>query len=934
MMLKMTENRMAIISFRWSICAVLALWMAAASAPVKAAPSTAPAANLSAINGVYNGTYVGDQGPIKFKLSLIQKVNGTIDGTSTFYLPDGSATKEYTCGVSGGFTAANRTFQLLPVKWDIPPTDRVVMAGMSGVFDPDGGNHAGQISGRMRARPGPKFEAIRDADESAKMVAAANSPAAINGVYSGEFKPNETRKLTLSIKATEDGSLTAVFTFGPPARKEGPSITYKLTGKYDAKAKTYAVGPSPYQFTTIEPIGSGAKEALDASKAQALHVGIVGPGSIVGLLTGSHPEGGDFSIGQVSATKDGTQPADLDQAMLAQADAATAPPAPVVRRPFEGVYNGTYATDQAPTTKFKLMLWLEHESVTAAGKVVGTNIAGLLTVFPSDDSGTLPCVCELKGFYGDTSRFIQLTSRGWEPRMSNIPLMTGLEGKFDPGGSGVAQISGAMTEPGNPAFQATKDAAESTSMDIERLRNHVYPCIVGVFNGTYTRENQPPSKFKLTIKHNGDGPAGLAGMATIYLPSDSGTKPYTYDLKGVESPHGEFQLLVHDWVSTPPSDFKNFKAMGFNGKVIVNEAVTTAKMSSTPPAPSMAEFYLPQFDATWDTTESADINGAIAAQKALGSAEQVVALKAREQLMKDAAPKQLASKDLVRKSRQYWEGYQTDMVREVFDGGFGAAMDENEQFQRVFLTYVGTFSAKCPECLPANHQTVTVTEITSLTVTQNAVWHNEADRWQTNKTERTYTVEMDPRFVARFNQFHAALNSPGAGLRDVAAAAQSGGAQSVVRERLTIVTDMQRFFADHGGNSAAMRQMNENFLRAINGEASLQQADGKIDGAQAESDKDLLPGRYARFVDGANAYFRERAKANPIKFGNSSSHDTALCQRLAELYEFHMTREEEYYYANDFAGLFVPIMGIRASCPDPAWPQLHPDVEKAIAEVK
>ena len=145
---------------------------------------------------------------------------------------------------------------------------------------------------------------------------------------------------------------------------------------------------------------------------------------------------------------------------------------------------------------------------------------------------------------------------------------------------------------------------------------------------------------------------------------------------------------------------------------------------------------------------------------------------------------------------------------------------------------------------------------------------------------------------------------------------------------------MQKFFADHGGKSAATRQLNENFLRAINGEPSLQQADGKIDGAQAETDKDVPSGRYARFVDGANAYFRARAEANPTKFGNSSSHDTALCQRLAELYEFGMSREEDYYYANDFEGRFLPIMGTRANCPDPAWPQLHPDVEKAIEEVK
>jgi hypothetical protein len=956
---------------RWLIT-VIACWAFAAI-------TSAQPARIDSIDGVYNGSYAGGQGPTKFKLTLAHQNNGTLVGEFTLYVAAGSTTDAYTCDLRGRYVPANRMVQLLRGKWKTSPPVGIDMPGMIGVFDPAGGNGAGQISGKMRARPGADFEAIRDADESANLASvtaatkaaappppviaqqapqpiapkpaapppsaspvpapAASGPTAINGVYTGTYQRSDgTSKLNFSIKATDDGSLTALFTFGPPNRHMGPSLTYKLTGRYNPGAHDqWGNRQDPFQFTTIEPMGSAARSALDASKAQAAHVGIASPGSIAGSLTRSDPQSGESNCGPFSATKDRTQPADLDQTMLAQVDAATAPAAPVVHPVFEGVYNGTYTSKVSPATKFKLMLWLEHEGKTAEGKVIKTDIGGLLTIFPTDGSGTMPCTGELKGFYGDTSRVIQLASRGWEPRMPGVSVMAGLNGKFDPGG-GAAEISGYMIHPANPEFKGTRDAAESANMNVDRLREHIYPGIVGVFNGTYTRENEPPAKFKLTIKHNGDGPAGLAGMATVYLPSGSDTKPYTYDLKGVETPHGEFELRVLDWVSTPPADFKNFRAMGFNGKVVVNEAVTTAKMSSVPPPPSVASDFMPEFEATYDATESADIKGAIAAQKAIGSAEQAVALKARDEMIKNAPPKQLASKDLVRKSRQYWDGYQTDMIREVFDGGFGAAMDENEQFQRVFLTYVGTFSAECPECLPPNHQTVTVTEITSMSVTQNLGWREgvdaEADRYQTNKTEKTYTVEMDPRFVAKFNQFHDAVNSPGAGLRGLAAIAQPGGAQRVLHDRLAMVTDMQKFFADHAGKSAAMRQLNENFLRAINGEPSLQQAGGKISGAEAESDKDLPSGRYARFVDGANAYFRERADANPTKFGHGASHETALCQRMAELYEFHMSREEDYYYANDFAGRFVPIMGQRASCPDPAWPQLHPDVEKAIAEIK
>ncbi|MGD0044715.1 MAG: hypothetical protein ABSE84_30655, partial [Isosphaeraceae bacterium] len=261
------------------------------------------------------------------------------------------------------------------------------------------------------------------------------------------------------------------------------------------------------------------------------------------------------------------------------------------------------------------------------------------------------------------------------------------------------QISGKVIDRNNRAinkFKGTRDKAESANLDsllatqtsaagpvVNTTASPAAPAgrigrpgIPGVFIGTYTRANESPIKFKLTITRptvlvNGtyklQDPNGLAGVATIYLPTDSGTKAYTYSLKGALDGSGAFHLFVHDWETTPPKDFKDFK--------------------------------VPNFEATWDATESADIRGTIVAQEAR-SADEVAALKAREETLKNAPPKQLASKNLVRKSRQYWEGYQTDMIREVFDGGFGAAIDENEQFQRVFLTYVGTLSAQHPECLP------------------------------------------------------------------------------------------------------------------------------------------------------------------------------------------------------------------------------------------
>jgi hypothetical protein len=48
-----------------------------------------------------------------------------------------------------------------------------------------------------------------------------------------------------------------------------------------------------------------------------------------------------------------------------------------------------------------------------------------------------------------------------------------------------------------------------------------------------------------------------------------------------------------------------------------------------------------------------------------------------------------------------------------------------------------------------------------------------------------------------------------------------------------------------------------------------------------------------------------------------------------------MTREEEYYYANDFkARFFDQIMQPKESGTDPEWPLLHPVVEECVAKFR
>jgi hypothetical protein len=978
----MIPNRLTAIALRSSMtAAVLALCAFARSAPAQrvrpgAAPANAPAEKPAPITGVYNGTYAGADGPIKFKLSVTEQDRGMLAGTFTMYLPDGADTKEYTCDIRGRYIPANRMVMVARVKWETQPPAGVDMLGMNGKFDPAGGNGAGEISGKWLARPVTDFKATRDADESAKMAGAAaakkepaapahaaapgapvappargaarvkrgehsaaapqataatpaqaidpHSPTAISGVYTGgdQAGGGKVLKAKLSLKGADDGTLTGFFTFELPASAGAPSATYKLTGKYDATNRW------PFQFTTVEPVGEPAPEAYAFKTVFACFAqgGLVqgkngieyslNPDRITGPVSGGR--GVAFS-----AERDKAASADLDKAMAAQATGALhpAPAAPEARPAFEGIYNGTVAAKQG-AMKFKLTLVLKKENRALDGKVANNEVAGMLTLNMPDGAGTKAYNAELAGMLNPQNNF-HLTATRWEvPPPGNIG---GLQGKFEPdgGGKGVGKISGYLFDASSSKLEAVRDAAESAKMDAAHLASDVRPGIPGVFNGTYTRANEPPVKLKLTITRTRDG---LGGMATIYLPSAGAEKAYTYGLIGSYDGHDKFHLAVHDWVTPPPPDFKDFKGMGFNGVFSLDLTKNTARIASAPAPESLAPFYVPKFEATWDAKESAHIDATLAAQKAIGSEEQAAALKAHDAMIKTAPPKELASKDLDRKSRQYWDGFQTDMLREVFDGGFGPGIDEDEQFQRVFCTYVETFAAKCPESLPPDHQTVSITWRTN----------RKFDRFGNLVSEENhdFTVDMDPRFVDGYKRCWSALTSKGAEIRGVIAAAQAGGPQHTIHDLLALTADMQRFFADHPAKSAAMRQLTENFARAINDKPSLQQAGDKIDGAAAESDKDVPPGKYARFVDGANAYFAARAKSDPVRFGGRSSHDTALCQRLAEAYQFGMSRDEDYYYANDFAARFLPIMGPRQGCPDPAWPRLHPAVEKAVAEVK
>ena len=521
----MILNRMkTIIGERW-------ITVIACSALVASAPAQSPEFAEAISNGVYHGSYAGEQGQITFKLSITQPRGGILAGVFTFYLPEGSDTKAYTCDLSG-ILRANRTFLLTRRKWETPPPSGIdLAAGMNGLFDPSGGNGAGKIAGRMRDRFGPNFQAIRDADESAKLASAtadakeAGTPAtpvarperrpaaaepaapppslpaqgpvgnwrtAINGVYTGTYGTNADDNVTakLYVKFIKDGSvdgpITGLFTFDlPPSLGAKPiTYTYKLIGETEPGN---GIG-----LRSAKPLG---KPAPDAYAVTQLRV----------------------HFGRILLVKDRN-----------------------------GQYENSFNPDQI------------------SGQAIGSN------GFPNN----------------------------------NFEAVRDKVGSAELDSLMAAQASAAS------AVNTTEPAQPPTVAPVIR------PGIQGVFNGTYTRENEPPTSFKLTITQERDG---LAGVATIYLPTDSGTKAYTYSLTGAQVPYAprDFDLKVMDWEAIPPKDFKDFRGMGFNGTFLSNLTQNTARIISVPQSGSNASLFVPQFEAAWDANESwPDIKGTIAACRA------------------------------------------------------------------------------------------------------------------------------------------------------------------------------------------------------------------------------------------------------------------------------------------------------------------------------
>lgn len=422
--------------------------------------------------------------------------------------------------------------------------------------------------------------------------------------------------------------------------------------------------------------------------------------------------------------------------------------------------------------------------------------------------------------------------------------------------------------------------------------------ITGVFTG---KLSCPRNAVKLKLSLVGTANNTITGFLIIDLPPDVGSQ-------AIYSVQGRYAWGLRQFVfsaapiGTPAP--REFEVGQVNGSYIPGSAMIAGRVVN-----SGCDFHAERAAA-----ESPEAVAEIAQKgPAPWTAPPPPSAAAIAAYRKDSAPAVMASTGLVRKSNAYWSGYRTDIIRQVFDGGFGNNVDDDARFKLLFTSYVEAYSKNCSANLPASHEAVTITHVTT-----------RRDRYGNAVSEQrgaSQTVQVDSRFAKKYRAYGESLTSSSQGLAN-AVSVMSG--QTNMSSHLEAGADVNKFFATEGCKSAATQQFGENLLRASLGQRSLQETGATIAGAAAESDKNLPAGRYTHFVDGCNAFYRDPANARI-----APSDAGGYCSCLANQYRGVMTADEEYFYANDFGRRFRgEIQQPKEVAKDPAWPRLHTAVDK------
>lgn len=175
---------------------------------------------------------------------------------------------------------------------------------------------------------------------------------------------------------------------------------------------------------------------------------------------------------------------------------------------------------------------------------------------------------------------------------------------------------------------------------------------------------------------------------------------------------------------------------------------------------------------------------------------------------------------IVYKLDPYWERYEGfDIARRIFEGVFGEVCNTPE-FKAFYTSLATSYSERCEahvaqwQTFERNYDTYEGTD------------HNLDGSRTIHTSEQTKTYRIDARFGAHWAQFDSDLNR----------AVLDQGIFQGFGLILGLRGEMETFFNNHACDSATIQQMISNFIRAANGQPSVQQTGLRFAGAVTESD--------------------------------------------------------------------------------------------------
>tara|TARA_R110002049_G_scaffold308150_1_gene511110 strand:+ start:5452 stop:7407 length:1956 start_codon:yes stop_codon:yes gene_type:complete len=168
----------------------------------------------------------------------------------------------------------------------------------------------------------------------------------------------------------------------------------------------------------------------------------------------------------------------------------------------------------------------------------------------------------------------------------------------------------------------------------------------------------------------------------------------------------------------------------------------------------------------------------------------------------------------------YWERYEGfDIARRIFEGEFGEVPNTPE-FKAFYIGLATSYSKRC-EAHVAQWQT-----FERKYDAYEGTDHNLDGSRTIHTSEQTKTYRIDARFGAHWAQFDSDLNR----------AVLDKGIFQGFGLVLGLHGEMESFLNNHACDSATVQQMTGNFIRAANGQPSVQQAGLRFAGAATESD--------------------------------------------------------------------------------------------------